>query len=170
MTEENQAQQTQQANEYERQPVEKSALLRFKDFIGMYAGEHCAGTELMIGPLFVAAGVSAFDVVVGLIVGNALAVMSWMLLCAPIATRARLTLYYQLEKICGRKLVTVYNLANGVMFCFLAGAMITVSATAVGVWFKFPMPGLNVGDRCFGSWWVDFYSSGLWLQNGFEVC
>jgi len=22
----------------------------------MYAGEHCAGTELMIGPLFVAAG------------------------------------------------------------------------------------------------------------------
>lgn len=29
------------------------------------------------------------------------------------------------------------------MFCFLAGSMITVSATAVGVWFKFPMPGLN---------------------------
>jgi hypothetical protein len=29
------------------------------------------------------------------------------------------------------------------MFCFLAGAMITVSATAVGVWFRFPMPGLN---------------------------
>ena len=29
------------------------------------------------------------------------------------------------------------------MFCFLAGAMITVSATAVGVWFDFPMPELN---------------------------
>jgi purine-cytosine permease-like protein len=29
------------------------------------------------------------------------------------------------------------------MFCFLAGAMVTVSATAVGVWFKFPMPGLS---------------------------
>ena len=56
-----------------------------------------------------------------------------MFLTAPIATRARLTLYYQLEKICGRQLVTLYNLANGVMFCFLAGAMITVSATAVGV-------------------------------------
>ena len=67
----------------------------------------------------------------------------WMLLCAPIATRTRLTLYYQLEKICGRKLVTLYNLANGVMFCFLAGAMVTVSATALGVWFKFKMPGLN---------------------------
>jgi purine-cytosine permease-like protein len=109
----------------------------------MYAGEHCAGTELMIGPLFVAAGVSAFSVVGGLFLGNLLAVLSWMLLCAPIAVRARLTLYYQLEKICGRNLVTLYNLANGVMFCFLAGSMITVSATAVGVWFNFPMPGLN---------------------------
>ncbi len=132
----------QTVNEFERTPVPQDKLLGFKSFIGMYAGEHCAGTELMIGPLFIAHGVSAFDVVVGLIVGNALAVLSWMFMCAPIATRARLTLYYQLEKICGRKLVTMYNLANGVMFCFLAGAMITVSATAVGIWFKFPMPGL----------------------------
>ena len=65
------------------------------------------------------------------------------MLTAPIATRARLTLYYQLEKICGRGLVTLYNLANGVMFCFLAGAMITVSATAVGVWVDFEPPQLN---------------------------
>lgn len=97
----------------------------------------------MIGPLFVAAGVSAFDLVAGLFVGNLLAVLSWLFLTAPIATRARLTLYFQLEKICGRNLVTLYNLANGVMFCFLAGSMVTVSATALGVWFKFPMPGLN---------------------------
>jgi purine-cytosine permease-like protein len=130
-------------SEFEREPVPQRALLGFKSFIGMYAGEHCAGTELMIGPLFVAAGVSAFDVVVGLLVGNALAVLSWMLLTAPIAVRSRETLYFQLEKICGRNLVTLYNLANGIMFCFLAGAMITVSATAVGVWFRFPMPGLN---------------------------
>ena len=129
--------------EYERERVPEGALLGFKSFLGMYAGEHCAGTELMIGPLFVAAGVSAFDVVAGLIAGNALAVLSWLLLCAPIATRARLTLYYQLEKICGRKLATLYNLANGVMFCFLAGAMVTVSATAVGVWFDFRMPALD---------------------------
>lgn len=129
--------------EFERQPVPKRARLGFKSFVGMYAGEHCAGTELMIGPLFVAAGVSAFDVVVGLIVGNALAVLSWMFMTAPIAVRARETLYFQLERICGRRLVTIYNLANGIMFCFLAGAMITVSATAVGVWFRFPMPGLT---------------------------
>lgn len=131
------------AGEFERQPVPEKAWMGFKSFIGMYAGEHCAGTELMIGPLFVAAGVSAFDVVGGLVLGNLLAVLSWMFLCAPIAVRARLTLYYQLEKICGRKLVTLYNLANGVMFCFLAGAMITVSATAVGVWIDFPMPTLT---------------------------
>jgi purine-cytosine permease-like protein len=40
-------------------------------------------------------------------------------------------------------LVTVYNLANGVMFCFLAGAMVTVNATAAGVWFDITMPSLN---------------------------
>ena len=131
---------SQASAEFEREPVPENARLGFKSFIGMYAGEHCAGTELMIGPLFVAAGVSAFDLIVGLLLGNLLAVLSWVFLTAPIATRTRLTLYYQLEKICGRKLVTLYNLANGVMFCFLAGAMITVSATAVGVWIEFPMP------------------------------
>lgn len=129
--------------EFEREPAPESSLLGFKSFIGMYAGEHCAGTELMLGPLFVAAGVSAYDLIMGLLIGNALAVLSWMVLCAPIATRARLTLYYQLEKICGRGLVTLYNVANGVAFCFLAGSMITVSATALGVWFGFPMPGLS---------------------------
>jgi len=143
METEQQSQQAQAGGEFERQPVPKNALLGFKSFIGMYAGEHCAGTELTIGPLFVAAGVGAFDLVVGLLLGNALAVLSWMVMCAPIATRARLTLYYQLEKICGRKLVTLYNLANGVMFCFLAGAMVTVSATALGVWFRFQMPELS---------------------------
>ena len=131
------------SHEFEREPVPDRALLGFKSFVGMYAGEHTAGTELMLGPLFVAAGVSAFDLLVGLLAGNVLAVLSWTLLTAPIANHARLTLYYQLERICGRSLVTLYNLANGVMFCFLAGAMITVSATAVGVWIKFPMPSLT---------------------------
>ncbi len=130
-------------NEYERTPVPPKAQLGFRRFLGQYAGEHTAGTELMLGPLFVASGVAAQDLVGGLLLGNLLAVLSWTLFTAPIATRARLTLYYQLERICGRKLVTVYNLVNGVMFCFLAGSMVTVSATAVGVWFNFPMPGLN---------------------------
>ena len=134
---------TEPGSEFERQPVPRHALLGFKSFVGQYAGEHTAGTELMLGPLFVAAGVSAFDLVAGLLIGNLLAVLSWTFVTAPIATRARLTLYYQLEKICGRQLVTLYNLANGVMFCFLAGSMITVSATALGVLFEFPMPRLD---------------------------
>jgi purine-cytosine permease-like protein len=129
--------------EFEREPVPHSALLGIGSFVGQYGGEHIAGTELMIGPLFLASGASAIDLILGLLLGNLLAVLSWTFLTAPIATRARLTLYFQLEKICGRKLVISYNLANGVMFCFLAGAMVTVSATALGVWFDMKMPGLN---------------------------
>jgi purine-cytosine permease-like protein len=129
--------------EYERERVPDHALLGLRSFVGQYAGEHVAGTELMIGPLFVAAGVGAFDLIFGLLAGNLLAVLSWTLMTAPIATRARLTLYYQLEQICGRRLVTWYDAANGVMFTLLAGAMITVSATAVGVGFHISMPGLN---------------------------
>jgi purine-cytosine permease-like protein len=130
-------------NEYEREPVPDRALLGLKSFVGQYAGEHVAGTELMIGPLFVAAGVSALDMILGLLLGNLMAVLCWAFMTAPIATRVRLTLYYQLEKICGRRLVALYDLANGTMFSLLAGAMVTVSATALGVWFQFRMPGLN---------------------------
>jgi purine-cytosine permease-like protein len=130
-------------DEYEREPVPERARLGFSSFVGQYAGEHTAGTELMIGPLFIASGVGAPAVVGGLLIGNLLAVLSWMFLTAPIAVRARMTLYYQLEKICGRTLVTAYNLANGAMFCFLAGAMVTVNATAAGLWFGIDMPGLN---------------------------
>jgi purine-cytosine permease-like protein len=129
--------------EFERTPVPKSNLKSWKSFLGMYAGEHAAGTEFMIGPLFLTAGVSAFDLIVGLLLGNLLAVLSWRYLTAKIAVKNRLTLYYQLEKICGKKLVVGYNLANGILFCFLAGAMITVSATAVGIPFDMPMPKLT---------------------------
>jgi purine-cytosine permease-like protein len=143
MTDDTRTQSAEPVDEYEREPVPARAWLGFSSFVGQYAGEHTAGTELMIGPLFIASGVSAVDVVGGLFVGNLLAVLSWVFLTAPIAVRARMTLYFQLEKICGRKLVTAYNLANGVMFCFLAGAMVTVNATAAGVWFDIAMPGLN---------------------------
>ncbi len=123
-------------SEFEDTPVPKSHLKDSKSFWGMYAGEHTAGTEFMIGPLFVAWGVGAFDLIVGLLIGNILAVLSWRYICAPIATDLRMTLYKTLENICGNGLVKIYNLANGIFFCFLAGAMITVSATAVGVPFE----------------------------------
>jgi len=132
-----------ESGEFERTPVPQSKLKSWKSFLGMYAGEHAAGTEFMIGPLFLTAGVSAFDLIVGLLLGNLLAVLSWRYLTAKIAVKNRLTLYYQLEKICGKKLVIGYNLANGILFCFLAGSMITVSATAVGIPFDMPMPKLT---------------------------
>ena len=129
--------------EFERTPVPANRLKGWSSFVGMYAGEHTAGTEFVIGPLFVAYGVSAGDLVFGLLFGNILAVLSWAFLTAPIAVKVRITLYYLLEKICGTYLTTVYNLVNALMFCFLAGAMISVSATAVGIPFDLNMPSLN---------------------------
>lgn len=130
-------------NEYERTPVPNHALKGPGKFWGMYAGEHAAGTEFMIGPLFLLAGVALKDIFLGLLVGNLLAVLCWRYLCAPIAVHCRMTLYFQLEKIAGNKLVKLYNLANGILFCFLAGAMITVSATAVGIPFNMEMPTID---------------------------
>ncbi len=130
-------------DEFEREPVPGKELKGWRGFLGMYAGEHTAGTEFVIGALFVAHGVSAADLIIGLIVGNLLAVMSWAFLCAPVAVKTRLTLYWQLKKICGDKLALMYNIVNAIMFCFLAGAMITVAATAVGLPFQIPMPGLD---------------------------
>ncbi|PHR97387.1 MAG: hypothetical protein COA80_07815 [Leeuwenhoekiella sp.] len=129
--------------EFERERVPQSRLQSWKAFLGMYAGEHAAGTEFVIGPLFLTTGVSAFDLIVGLLLGNLMAVLSWRFLTAEIGTKFRYTLYFHLEKICGTRLVTAYNLANGVLFCFLAGAMITVSATAVGIPFDMEMPKLT---------------------------
>ena len=129
--------------EFERTPVPQSKWKGWKNFLGMYAGEHAAGTEFVIGPLFLTTGVSAFDLIIGLLLGNFLAVLSWRFLTAEIAVKYRLTLYYHLEKICGKKLVILYNLANGILFCFLAGSMITISATAVGIPFNMEMPKLT---------------------------
>lgn len=131
-------------NEYENERVPDKALKGPASFWGMYAGEHTAGTEFMIGPLFVAYGVGAGDLILGLLLGNLAAVLTWRYLTTPVSMKLRFTLYHKLEKICGRSLVTIYNFANGLLFCFLAGAMVTVSATAVGV--PFPdvrMPGFS---------------------------
>jgi NCS1 family nucleobase:cation symporter-1 len=130
-------------SEFEREAIPNNKLRGWKSFLGMYAGEHAAGTEFVIGPLFLTVGVSAFDLIIGLLLGNLLAVLSWRFLTAEIAVKHRLTLYYHLEKICGKRLVVYYNLLNGVLFCFLAGAMITVSATAVGIPFGLEMPKLT---------------------------
>ena len=130
-------------NEFDREPVASHRLQNSGNFIGIYAGEHVAGTEFVIGPLFVAHGVTAGDLLGGLLVGNLLAVLSWAFICAPIAVRTRLNLYWKLRKITGPYLLLIYNLVNALMFCFLAGAMISVAATAIGIPFDIAMPGLS---------------------------
>jgi cytosine permease len=65
-------------------------------------------------------------------------VLSWALVCAPIATQTRLTLYWYLRKIGGPVLTVIYNVLNALLFCVLAGCMITVSASAVRIPFGIP--------------------------------
>ncbi len=122
-------------NEFERQPVTPDKLHSGRHFAGVFAGEHVAATEFVIGALFVSQGAHTCDVIVGLIFGNLLAVLSWALICAPIAVETRLTLYWYLRKIGGPIVMIVYNILNAVMYCILAGAMITVSASAVRIPF-----------------------------------
>jgi len=124
--------------EFEREPVSQNKLQPGKHFAGVFAGEHVAGTEFVIGALFVIWGASAFDIFVGLLLGNLMAVLTWTFVCAPIAVQTRLTLYWYLRKIAGPVTTTIYNVLNAVLFCILAGCMITVSASAVRIPFGIP--------------------------------
>ncbi len=139
-----------QLYEYDREPVRESALEPGRHFAGLFAGEHVAATEFVIGAFFVLHGVTFRDLMIGLLVGNLLAVLSWTFICAPIATETRLTLYWYLRRIAGPGLSFVYNAANAVLYCVLAGAMIAVSATALGPAFGIESPGL-----------ADFYPSSV---------
>ncbi len=125
-------------NEFERQPVSADKLHSGRYFAGLFAGEHVAATEFVIGALFVIWGAKTYDILVGLLLGNALAVLSWTLICAPIAVQSRLTLYWYLRQIGGPVMTVVYNLLNAVLYCILAGCMITVAASAVRIPFGIP--------------------------------
>jgi NCS1 family nucleobase:cation symporter-1 len=124
--------------EFDREPVSEDKLCGGAYFAGAYAGEHVAATEFVIGALFVTWGARVGDVIVGLAIGNLLAVLSWALVCAPIATQTRLTLYWYLRRIGGPLLTVIYNVLNALLFCVLAGCMITVSASAVRIPFGIP--------------------------------
>ena len=124
--------------EFDREPVSEDRLLGFGYFLGSFAGEHVAATEFVIGALFVSWGATVGDIFVGLAIGNLLAVLTWTLLCAPVAVETRLTLYWYLRRIGGPVLTLVYNLINAALFCVLAGCMITVSASAVRIPFGIP--------------------------------
>ena len=124
--------------EFDREPVPQNKLFRGLHFAGLYAGEHTAATEFVIGALFVSWGASVLDIFVGLLIGNLLAVLSWTLFCAPIAVQTRLTLYWYVHKIGGKYFAFFYNIFNALLYCVLAGTMITVSASAVRIPIKIP--------------------------------
>ena len=128
--------------EFDREPIPRSKLLGPGYFAGAYAGEHVAATEFVIGVTFVNWGASVQDIFLGLVVGNLLAVLTWTLVCAPIAVDTRLTLYWYLRKIGGSRLTSIYNLVNAFLYAIMAGCMITVSASAVRIPFGIP-PQLN---------------------------
>lgn len=129
------------------QAVPPNKLQPASYFAGNYAGEHVAGTEFVIGALFAAAGAAAGDVIMGLLVGNLLAVLTWAFLTSPIAVDTRLTLYAYLQKITGAKFLKVYSVINGIMFLGLAGSMITVSASAIRILYNNTMPGSDIATQ-----------------------
>ncbi|MFY8325357.1 purine-cytosine permease family protein [Pseudoalteromonas sp. ZZD1] len=122
----------------EQLPVAQHKLHGWKHFAGLYAGEHVAATEFVIGATFVALGASTMDILLGLLIGNLLAMCSWWLITAPIAVETRLSLYNYLNKIAGNSMTKLYNWANVVIFSVISAAMITVSSTAVRFLFDIP--------------------------------
>lgn len=119
--------------EYDREPVTQKDLHGWKIFWATFAGEHIAGTEFVIGPLFVLHGCSATAVLLGLAIGNLLAVLSWAFICAPVAVRTRLTIYWQIRRLGGPWLTVAYSAVYGVILCVLAGSMLRVSMTSIAL-------------------------------------
>ena len=124
--------------EEEQLPVAKHKLHDWTHFAGLYAAEHVAATEFVIGATFVALGAKTMDIILGLLIGNILAVLSWRFITSPIAVDTRLSLYTYLNKIAGDSMTKLYNWANVVIFSVISAAMITVSSTAVRFAFDIP--------------------------------
>ncbi len=141
--------QFEQMNE-EQLPVPKHKLHDWTHFAGLYAAEHVAATEFVIGATFVALGAKTMDIIVGLLIGNILAVLSWTLITSPIAVDTRLSLYTYLNKIAGDSMSKLYNWANILIFTVISAAMVTVSSTAVRFAFDIPAQ-------------LDWYPTNVWF-------
>ncbi len=122
----------------EQLPIPKHKLHGWTHFVGLYAGEHVAATEFVIGATFVALGATTKDILIGLLIGNILAILSWTLITAPIAVQTRLSLYTYLHKMAGDTMTNLYNWANVLIFTVISAAMITVSCAAVRMLFGIP--------------------------------
>lgn len=112
-------------------PVSEKNLSGVGDFLGLYGGEHIAATEFVFGATLVSWGCPAKDILLGLIIGNILAMLSFTFCCATIAVDTRLTLYSYLKKILGPHAQKLYNLVWSICSITLAASGICVSATAI---------------------------------------
>ncbi|MBN1362728.1 MAG: hypothetical protein JW993_19170 [Sedimentisphaerales bacterium] len=140
--------------EYDREPVTEDKLYGWRTFIAMFSSEHIAGTEFVLGTLLVMHGVSAFDVFVGLALGNLLAVLSWALMCAPVGVKERLTSYWLIRKVAGPYPTILYCALFALVFCLLAGSMVNVSTTAVSLTVGIDSPNYDAGDRVPSLPWI----------------
>ncbi|MQM30213.1 MAG: hypothetical protein CRU78_06600 [Candidatus Accumulibacter phosphatis] len=122
----------------EQLPVPKHRLHGAAHFLGLYGSEHVAATEFVIGAAFVAMGATIQDILIGLLIGNMLAVLSFWLITAQVAVKTRLSLYTYLDYNMGELFSRLYNGANVLIFVAISAAMITVSATAIRVLFDIP--------------------------------
>ena len=102
------------------------------------AAENVAGTEFIFGATFVILGASMVDVLIGLLIGNLLAVLTFRFLTAPIAVQTRMSVYTYLSRIAGGATSKLFNGVNAFLFAIISAAMITVSATAVRRVVGFP--------------------------------
>jgi purine-cytosine permease-like protein len=134
----------------EQLPIPQHKLHGWTHFVGLYAAEHVAATEFVIGATFVALGANTMDIVVGLLIGNVLAILSWTLITAPIAVDTRLSLFTYLHKMGGDTMTNLYNWANVIIFTVISAAMLTVSSSAVRHLFNIPAQ-------------LDWYPNSLWF-------
>lgn len=112
-------------------PISEKSVSGIGSFLGLYGGEHIAATEFVFGATLVGWGCSAMTILLGLIIGNILAVLSFTLCTATIAVDTRLTLYSYLKKILGKPAQKLYSGVWGVCSIVLAASGICVSATAI---------------------------------------
>lgn len=115
----------------EDRPVPKSKLSGLGNFFGLYGGEHIAATEFVIGATMVGWGVTTREIIIGLLVGNLLATLTYAFLCAPIAVDTRMTLYSYLRSVLGPYMQVIYNFVWGLASIAMAASMLTVSASAL---------------------------------------
>ncbi|WP_299038496.1 cytosine permease [uncultured Pseudokineococcus sp.] len=122
----------------EQLPAGKHELHGPGHFAGLYSAENIAGTEFVFGATFVILGASFTDVLIGLAIGNLLAVLSFRFLTAPIAVQTRMSVYTYLDRVAGGLTTKLFNGVNALVFAIISAAMITVSATAFNIVLDFP--------------------------------